>query len=397
MKPILVIGGGIVGLAVARELLLRRPDEKVLVLEKEPDIATHQTGHNSGVIHSGIYYPADSDKAEGCREGVRLLNEFCDRHQIKRKRCGKVIVATEAEELPHLGKLHQQGIANQIPGLRQITPEELRGIEPAISGLKALYLPEVSLVDFREVSTALKKDFEAKGGVVSLHRKVTRITPEKNEIRVETDRGSFTADYLINCAGLYSDRIAELAGCKVPVRIVPFRGEYFYLAGEISNKIQGLVYPVPDSRFPFLGVHLTPTLDGKVTAGPNAVLALGREGYRWQEMNLREVFDYLSYEGFWRMGLKYWRTGLFEVVRSLAKPLYVASVRKFLPDLKVSDLLADGSGVRAQAVAKNGDLVHDFLYLQQPGALHILNAPSPAATASLAIAKKIVDLVPQQT
>ena len=396
MESVLVIGAGIVGLAVARELVLRRPGEKVWVLEKEPDIATHQSGHNSGVIHSGIYYSAGSEKAKGCREGIRLLNEFCDRFAIKRKRSGKVIVATQAEELAGLERLYQQGLANQISGLRKVGSEELREIEPAVFGLKALYLPEVSLVDFREVSTALKKEFESRGGVVLLHRRVTRIHSEKNEVRVETDRGTHTASYLINCAGLYSDRIAELSGCEVSLRIVPFRGEYFRLGPGVAKGIHGLIYPVSDPRFPFLGVHLTPTLDGEVTAGPNAVLALAREGYRWGNVNLREIVDYLSYEGFWRMTIKYWRTGLFEIARSLRKSLYAASVRRFLPDLKASELLPGGSGVRAQAVAKNGELVHDFLYLQQPRATHILNAPSPAATASLALAKKIVDLLPQQ-
>ena len=397
MKPVLVIGAGIVGLAVARELLFRRPDQKVWVLEKETDIATHQTGHNSGVIHSGIYYPAGSEKAEGCREGVRLLNKFCDRQSIPRRRCGKVIVATQLQELPRLEKLYQQGMANQIPGLRQITSEELREIEPRVRGLKALHLPEVSLVDFRQVAGAFRKEFESLGGTIFLHRKVRSISNERNEIRVETDRETYSGSYLINCGGLYSDRIAESAGCEVPVRIVPFRGEYFRLRPEIAGEIRGLVYPVPDPRFPFLGVHLTPTLKGEVTAGPNAVLALAREGYQPRNINFGEVFDYLSYTGFWRMSFKYWRTGFFEMTRSLIKSLYAASVRKFLPNLKTSDLLPDGSGVRAQAVTKEGEMIHDFLYLQQPLATHILNAPSPAATASLAIAKKIVDLVPQST
>lgn len=392
-KPRVVIGAGIVGLAVARELLLCRPGAKVLVLEKESDIATHQTGHNSGVIHSGIYYPLHSDKAKSSREGVRLLHEFCDHHSIPRRRCGKVIVATEPEELPRLEKLYQQGTINKIPGLRQIGPEELREIEPRVSGLKALYLPEVSLVDFRKVAGAIRQEVESLGGTVSLHRKVCRIHSESNEIGIETEHQTYRGSYLINCGGLYSDRIARSAGLEPPVRIIPFRGEYFDLNPEIAREIRGLVYPVPDPRFPFLGVHLTPTLDGRVTAGPNAVLALSREGYRWKDINLQEVLDDFAYGGFWKMTFRYWRTGVFEMARSLLKTLYVASVRKFLPSLKASDLWPDGSGVRAQAVAKNGDMVHDFLYLRQPRAIHILNAPSPAATASLAIAKKIVDLL----
>lgn len=387
---VIVIGGGIIGLAVARELLVRRPGQKVLLLEKEPQIALHQTGHNSGVVHSGIYYPAGSEKAAGCLEGVRLLGEFCDKHKIERKRAGKVIVATYPEEFTGLEKLYQQGKANGIPGLRMISAGELREIEPAVTGLKALYLAEVSLVDFRRVSEALKSEFIAGGGTLQLHRKVVAIQSSEKEIRVKTEKDEYAGSYLINCGGLYCDRLAELAGCKVPVRIIPFRGEYFFLRPEIAGKIRGLVYPVADPKFPFLGVHLTPTLKGEVTAGPNAVLALAREGYRWQDICPAEVWDYFSYGGFWRMSAKHWRTGFFEVARSLVKFLYAASVRKFLPDLKSSDLFGRGSGVRAQAVNSKGELVHDFLYLEQPRASHILNAPSPAATASLVIAKRIV-------
>ena len=390
---IIVIGGGIVGLAVARQLLLRNPDQKVLLLEKEREVALHQTGHNSGVIHSGIYYPAGSEKAAGCREGIRLLNEFCGRHNIRRKRVGKVIVAAVSEELVGIERLYQQGIANQIPGLRMISREELREIEPEVSGLKALHLPEVSLVDFREVSQSIKEEFLSLGGSLVLHKKVIAVNQTAKEISVKTEKEEHSANYVINCAGLYSDTVAESAGCKVPVHIVPFRGEYFSLRPEIARRIRGLVYPVPDSRLPFLGVHLTPTLRGEVTVGPNAVLALAREGYRWRDVNLRELGACLSCIGFWRMAGKYWRTGFFEVARSVIKPLYAESIRKFLPGLRSSDLLPGGRGVRAQAVDSDGQLIHDFLYVKQPRSLHILNAPSPAATASLAIAKRIAELV----
>lgn len=392
--PLLVIGGGIVGLSTARELLLRRPGRKVLLLEKESEVATHQTGHNSGVIHSGIYYPPNSDKAKGCQEGVRLLNEFSDRHVIRRKRVGKVIVATTPGELAGLERLYQQGISNRIPGLRMISCEELHEIEPEISGIKALHLPEVSLVDFREVSEALKKEFLACGGALFLHRKVVAIRQTNSEVRVRTEKEDYAGSFLVNCGGLYADTLAQQAGLKVPARIIPFRGEYFVLQPEIAKKIHGLVYPVSDPRFPFLGAHLTPTMRGEVTAGPNAVLALAREGYRWGEINLKELADTLSYGGFWQMAFKYGKTGLFEVARSLIKPLYAASVRKFLPGLQSSDLLAGGSGVRAQAVDRSGQLIQDFLTVEGPRSLHVLNAPSPAATASLALARRIANLVP---
>ena len=389
----LVVGGGIVGLASARELLLRSPSEKVLLLEKERQIAAHQTGHNSGVIHSGIYYPPGSEKAASCREGTRLLNEFCDRHGIERRKVGKAIVATGPQELGRLEKLYEQGKAHGIPGLRLISPGELKEIEPEVSGLRALYLPEVALVDFRKVAEALRREFEQAGGVVALHHKVTGIQEKNGKVCVETERESHAADFLINCSGLYADVVAIQAGCRPPVRIVPFRGEYFSLAPGKAARVRGLVYPVPDPEFPFLGVHLTPTLTKEVTVGPNAVLALAREGYGWRNVNLGEFFGTLSYGGFWKMAGKYWRTGIFEVVRSLLKPIYLASVRKFLPDLTLSDLLPGGSGVRAQAVDPEGRLVNDFISLKQSRAVHVLNAPSPAATAALALAKRIADLV----
>ena len=389
----IVIGAGIVGLAVARELLSRQPDRQILVLEKEPTIASHQTGHNSGVIHSGIYYQPGSLKALTCREGNRLLHEFADHHHLQRERCGKLIVAAHSRELAALEKIYEQGKANKIPGLRMVSYQELNEREPHLRGRAALSLPEVALIDFREVSEALKKEIQTSGGTLHLHRKVNGVRSFKGEVVVETDRETFSGSYLINCGGLYSDKIARLAGCEVPVRILPFRGEYFRLIPEKAKKIKRLIYPVPDPRLPFLGVHLTPTLRGEVLAGPNAVLALAREGYSWKSVNLEEVGDYLSYPGFWRMAARYWRTGFFEMARSLLKPFYAASVRNFLPCLKSSDLLPAQSGVRAQAVNAKGDLIHDFLYLQQPRAIHILNAPSPAATASLAIAKQIVTLV----
>jgi len=386
------VGGGILGLSVGREILLRSPDSKILLLEKESEVATHQTGHNSGVIHSGIYYPSGSEKAEGCREGIRLLNVFSEEYGIPRKRVGKVIVASHKSEFAALQTLFEQGLANQIPGLRMLSSEELHRVEPRIQGFAALHLPEVALIDFRKVSEALKKDILKRGGQVVLHQKVTAIESREKEVRVRTEAETYTGSFLFNCAGLHADLLAGLAGSRLPARIIPFRGEYFRLAPRAAQGILGLVYPAPDPRLPFLGVHLTPDFEGGINVGPNAVLAWAREGYRRGQMKGSDIGNFLSYGGFWRMAAKYWRTGLFETVRSWIKPLYAASVRKFLPEIKSSDLLPGGSGVRAQAVDPKGNLIHDFLFVESPRAIHVLNAPSPAATASLALAQKIVNL-----
>lgn len=385
-----VAGGGIVGLTVAREILLRFPDAKVTLLEKERSLAMHQTGHNSGVIHSGIYYPPDSEKARGCREGIPLLNAFCDRHAIARKKVGKVIVATDDAELATLERISVQGKA--VAGMRLIGRDELRDVEPAIDGIKAIHLPDVAIIDYRTVCGKLREEIVEKGGEVFVAHKVLSVTDKV----IETEQGSYQADHFINCGGLHSDRIAEASGVKSPVRIIPFRGEYFTLADRMAREIRGLVYPVPDPRYPFLGVHLTPMMDGRVTAGPNAVLALAREGYGWRNINLRDVADAALFPGFWRMAMTHWKTGLFELTRSAIKPLYAGSVRKFLPQLSDADLLPGDSGVRAQAVDGNGTLIHDFLYVRGPRSTHILNAPSPAATASFSIARRIVDLLPAQ-
>ncbi|MBN1688831.1 MAG: L-2-hydroxyglutarate oxidase [Candidatus Omnitrophica bacterium] len=395
MRHVIVIGGGIVGLAVARELLLRDSSLKVSILEKDGEVGSHQTGRNSGVIHSGIYYPPGSLKAELCREGMRLIEEFCDRHHIQRRVRGKVIVAVKEAELPFLEKLYERGKANQIPDVRMISAEELKEIEPAITGIKALHLPHVPVVDFQKVAAEIRQEFESMGGRVFCRREVTAIHAKGSKITVKVRNENFIGSYLINCAGLYCDRIAAMAGCKSPVRIIPFRGEYYRLNHHWASKVRGLVYPVPDPRFPFLGVHLTPVITGEVKVGPNAMLALARQGYAWYDINLRDIFSMFLYPGFWKMSIKYWRMGLVEMSQAVWKPLYVRSVKQFLPGVPSSALIRDNSGVRAQAVDQQGNLVQDFLYLQQPNATHILNAPSPAATASFAIAKKIVDLIPQ--
>lgn len=393
-EPILVVGAGIVGLAVARELLLRYPHLNITVLEKEATVGAHQTGHNSGVIHSGIYYPPGSQKAALCRAGIHLLNEFCDRRAIRRRICGKVIVATRPEELSRLEGLYERGVANHVPGLRILSSEKLREIEPAIFGVKALYLPDVAVVDFGQVAAALREEFQSMGGTISLHRKVKAIRRDKAGIKVQTEEQVYRGRYLVNCAGLHCDEIAALAGCELSVRIIPFRGSYYRLKPSWAKKVRRLIYPVPDPALPFLGVHITPTVTGEVKVGPNAVLAFAREGYTWKKINLGDLGNMLGHGGFWHMARRHWRTGLAETVRSVFLPVYVAAIKEILPDLSASDLEPDGSGVRAQAVDQQGGLVDDFLYVEQPDAIHILNAPSPAATASLALAKRIVDLIP---
>ncbi len=390
--PWLVVGAGIVGLAVARELSRREPGRPVVVLEKEPGAGRHQTGRNSGVIHSGVYYPAGSEKARGCRDGIALMREFCERHGIERRRVGKVIAATTEDEFEGLERLHRQGTANGIPGLRLVGPDEMKEIEPAVWCLRALHLPEVEIVDYRKVCEALRGEVEEAGGEVRFHDRVVRVTEEDDGIRVETDRGEHRGHRLVNCAGLHCDRVARLSGCMTSVRIVPFRGEYYELRPEIARTVRGLVYPVPDPLFPFLGIHLTPMIDGRVTAGPNAVLALAREGYGWSHLSIRDVAEVLSFGGFWRMAVRHWETGAYETARSLLKPLFTRSVRKFLPGIASADMVPSVPGVRAQAVTHEGQLINDFLYRTQRRAVHILNAPSPAATASLSIAQRIADL-----
>lgn len=390
-KRIAVVGAGIVGLSVAREVLLRFPDAVVSVFEKEAAPAVHQTEHNSGVIHSGIYYPAGSEKALRCREGVRLLGEFCDEQGIHRRKCGKLIVATERSEIPRLEKILEQGRANGIENVRLIEGAEISEIEPAITGVMAVYVPGVEIVDYRLVSSKIADDVRSRGGRFFFNSRVESIQQSGGELNVRAGENTASFDFLINCGGLESDRVARLAGESPDVRIVPFRGEYYNLPDSYAEKIKAMIYPVPDPSLPFLGVHLTPTIDSKMTAGPNAVLALAREGYSWTDVSPRDIADYLGFSGFWKLAARYPRIGLYEMARSLSKTIYARSVRKYLPELNTHDLLPGGSGVRAQAVSKDGAMMHDFVYIRRDRFLHVLNAPSPAATASLAIARKVVD------
>ena len=388
---IIIIGGGVVGLGVALEITRRFPRLRLLLLEKEDRVARHQSGHNSGVIHSGVYYKPGSLKARLCVTGAAAMVEFCREHGIAHNVCGKVIVATQTDELPRLEDLRQRGEANGLAGLRMIGPEELREIEPHATGLRALVVPSTGITDYARVCEKYAELISAAGGSVLLSAAATAIRRMADEIVVETSRGAFSTAALINCAGLFSDRISQMAGDDPDVMIVPFRGEYYDLVPERAALVKALIYPVPDPRFPFLGVHFTRRITGRVDAGPNAVFALAREGYRHTDINLRDLASAATFPGFWRMAGKHWRNALDEWHRSLSKPAFVRALQRLLPEVREKDLVPGGSGVRAQALKPDGALVDDFQFVPSGKILHVLNVPSPAATASLTIGKTIVD------
>ncbi len=387
-----IVGAGIVGLATARALLERAPRARLAVLEKEAGVARHQTGHNSGVIHSGVYYRPGSAKARLCVEGARLVAEFAAAHGIRVERCGKVIVATEAAELPRLRALHERGTANGVPWLALLDAARLREIEPHAAGLGALHSPTTAIVDFAEVAAALARELADRGVLLQTGAAVTGIARADGGLVLETARGLVRARGLVNCAGLHADRVARLAGAVPDVRIVPFRGEYYLLRPERRDLVRGLIYPVPDPELPFLGVHFTRTVHGEVEAGPNAVLAFAREGYRFGRVSLRDLAETLGYAGFRAMARRYWRIGAYELYRSLSTRAFVRALQRLVPGVRPADVRRGGAGVRAQAVTPDGALVDDFRIVATAGAIHVLNAPSPAATASLAIGRHIATL-----
>jgi L-2-hydroxyglutarate oxidase len=390
-----IVGGGIVGLATARAILEAAPRARLTILEKEPRLGAHQTGHNSGVIHSGIYYRPGSYKARLTVEGARLMGEFCAEHGIRVERCGKVIVATSPDELPRLATLYERGVANGVPGVTMIEPGRLRELEPNAAALRGIHSPNTGIVDYSEVADVLGKELVGRGVAIHTDARVTTIARVGGELELTTPRQAVRARRLVNCAGLYSDQVARLAGAKPDVQIVPFRGEYYMLRPERRNLVRGLIYPVPDPEFPFLGVHFTRTVHGDVEAGPNAVLAFAREGYRWSRVEPRELAATLGYSGFRAMARKYWRTGAYEVYRSLSKRAFVRALQRLVPALEDRDVAPGGAGVRAQAVTPDGGLVDDFRIVADADAIHVLNAPSPAATASLAIGRHIAGLAVQ--
>jgi (S)-2-hydroxyglutarate dehydrogenase len=389
---VVIIGGGVVGLGVALEITRRFPRLRLQLLEKEDRVARHQSGHNSGVIHSGVYYKPGSMKARLCVTGAAAMVEFCREHAIAYNVCGKVIVATQADELVRLEELRQRGEANGLTGLRLIGPKELREIEPHASGLQALVVPSTGVTDYAEVCKKYAELISAGGGTVLTSAAATGIRRLAGEIVVETPQGAFSTTSLINCAGLFADRISRMAGDDPGVMIVPFRGEYYDLVPERASLVRALIYPVPDPRFPFLGLHFTRRITGKLDAGPNAVLALAREGYRHSDISVRDLASSLAFPGFWRMAGRHWRNGLGEWHRSLSKPAFVRALQRLLPEVGEKDLVPGGSGVRAQALKPDGALVDDFQFVPSGKVLHVLNVPSPAATASLSVGKAIVDM-----
>jgi len=387
---IVVIGGGIVGLATALQFGRAFPKLRLLLVEKEDRVARHQSGHNSGVIHSGIYYKPGSLKAKLCVEGAAEMQAFCREHAIPVEICGKIIVATSAEEIPRLQGLMERGQANGIAGLKMLDKAQAREIEPHCGGVAWLHVPGTGITDYVAVCAKYAELIGAQGGSVSVGTEVKGIARSNGETVVETSRGSIGTKYLINCAGLHSDRVSRLAGEKTEVTIVPFRGEYYDLVPAREHLVRGLIYPVPDLRFPFLGVHFTRRVGGGVDAGPNAVLAFKREGYKRTDFSLQDAANTFAYGGFWHMAAKYWRSGAGEFYRSFHKPAFVRALQTLLPDVVSSDLVADGSGVRATAVARDGSLVDDFQLVCSQNMLHVWNVVSPAATASLPIGREIV-------
>jgi (S)-2-hydroxyglutarate dehydrogenase len=397
-----IIGGGILGLATALKVLQADPGTRLLILEKEPGLAMHQTGHNSGVIHSGLYYKPGSLKAQSCVAGRKELIAFCDKNSVPYEICGKVVVATSAAEVPRLDELHRRGAANGLQGIEIIGPERLKEIEPHATGIKALYVPETGIIDYTKVAAAYAAEIRSRGGEIRTACKVMGIAERGGEIVLETASGEYRARHLINCCGLQSDIVAKMmnsnGGSSEEHRIIPFRGEYYKLAPARHYLVRNLIYPVPDPTFPFLGVHFTRMIKGGggIEAGPNAVLAYAREGYRHSTVNAVDLWNTVTFKGFWAMTGKYWRTGFGELYRSLSKAAFVRALQKLLPEITAQDLVPGGSGVRAQAVAANGALVDDFVIKQSRNAIHVLNAPSPGATASLAIGQSIAAMAAEQ-
>lgn len=392
---IAIVGGGIVGLSTACALAQRYSGLGIAIFEKESDIARHQTGHNSGVIHSGIYYRPGSQRARMAVQGSERMVTFCEEHGIPYDRCGKVIVATEEGQVPALEELLRRGQANGVPGVRMIGPEELKELEPYATGLRALHVPSAGIVNYSLVAETYRKLLERAGGEVRTGAEVTAIVEEPNVLRLQTTRGEFLSKHVITCGGLYADRVSIAAGLKPEIKVAPFRGEYSELVPEKRYLVRNLIYPVANPAFPFLGVHFTRRINGAIEVGPNAVLAFKRQGYRWRDVSAGDMLDILGYVGFWRMAARYWRTGLGEMYRSLHKQAMVKELQKLVPDVTGRDLVRAGAGVRAQALDRHGKLVEDFHIVQEPRMIHVLNAPSPAATASLSIGAAVADMASQ--
>jgi L-2-hydroxyglutarate oxidase len=382
---VVIVGGGIVGLATALRLGEARPGLRVAILEKEAELATHQSGHNSGVLHAGLYYAPGSLKARLCREGKAALEAFAEAHAIPFERCGKLVVALDETELERLAALRERAVANGVPGLEEVGQERIGELEPHAAGIRGLWSPETGIIDFRRVALAMADDLRGQGVTILTGREVTGIDERGDEVVVTTPGGELRAGLVVACAGLQADRVAALSGARDGPRIVPFRGDYYTLTTDARGLVRGLIYPVPDPRFPFLGVHFTKRIDGEVWAGPNAVLAFAREGYRRRDIRPLELLSTLTVRGFLRLASRYLRTGLGEMVRDWWKPAFVRELQRYLPEIRADQLVFGPSGVRAQALARDGTLVDDFVLGGGARILHVRNAPSPAATSSLAI------------
>ncbi|MBV6510888.1 MAG: L-2-hydroxyglutarate oxidase LhgO [Ignavibacteriaceae bacterium] len=389
---ITIIGGGIVGTATGMAILKKKPC-KLLILEAEDVLAAHQTGHNSGVIHSGLYYKPGSLKAQNCTTGRELLYQFCEEQAIPHQRCGKVVVATSKEEIPALNELERKGTLNGLTGMKRLKKEEIKEYEPHTEGIGALYIPQTGIVNYTKVTEAYGKIIQQLGGEIRTSNKVKGISSRNNQITIETTGGTYSTKLLVNCAGLYSDRVARMCGIDPELLIIPFRGEYYELVKEKEYLVKNLIYPVPDPRFPFLGVHFTRMIHGGIEAGPNAVLAFRREGYSKTDVSLYDTGELLLYKGFWKMAGMYYKMGWEEMKRSFSKELFVRALQKLIPEIKEEDVKRGGAGVRAQALDKKGKLLDDFCIKETVNMVHVLNAPSPAATASIAIGEKISDIV----
>ena len=390
---VIIIGAGIVGLATALKIKEKSPQKKLLIIDKEEEVAAHQTGHNSGVIHSGLYYKPDSLKATNCINGYNMLVDFCQQHEVPFELCGKVVVSTNKEEIPVLNGLFTRGIANGLEGLKMLDHEELLEYEPHVNGLEGFFVPQTGIVNYSVVAMKMKELLEEEGTTFALGQAVEKINTTSASIQIIAGEEQYEAVTLINCAGLYADKIAEMSGDHPGIKIIPFRGEYYKLKPEKEYLVKNLIYPVPDTDFPFLGVHFTRMQRGGVEAGPNAVLAYAREGYKKSDIRFNEFFEVLGWPGFQKVAKKYWRTGFGEFYRSYSKAAFTKALQKLIPEIEAKDLIVGGSGVRAQACDREGGLIDDFLIHQAERTINVLNAPSPAATSALSIGESVANLV----
>lgn len=389
---VLIVGGGIIGCAAAMALL-QKSEFKILLIEAENELAAHQTGNNSGVIHSGLYYKPGSLKAKNCTDGRELLYQFCNENNIKYERCGKLVVATNNEEKERLNQLFKKGVANGLQGIKKLSADELKDYEPHVNGIEGIFVPQTGIVDYKEVTNKFAEIITSKGGIIKTNCRFLSVRKYCNELLIKTSCGEYKTKLLVNCAGLYCDKIAKACGLNPGLQIIPFRGEYYKLKKESEYLVKNLIYPVPDPQFPFLGVHFTRMIKGGVEAGPNAVLAFKREGYRRKDFSVKDVSKMLTYSGFWKMAVKYCKMGIAEYYRSLNKNAFLQSLKKLIPAINENDIVEGGTGVRAQALGPDGKLIDDFRILESDKTVHVLNAPSPAATASISIGRSIAEVI----